>query len=821
MASVSGTSSLGNTALRGYGGMATGIDRDAIIEQMTLNTTNKITNKENDMTQLEWKQEAYRSIADKIIDIQDNYFSYAGTNSLKNGSIFEKNVITAQGDSDSTKFVHASGSSDMIDYVSILGVKQLASSATQQSKAWVNGITTSVTSIDQQFQTSRLRGAQLQLGVWNPVDNRFDSTQTFTFSETYTDDNGKTHTIDYTQPPKDLADELNAALKSSSIKIGDTLLSDAVRFVYDEGSDAMRLEEIDGKFTSFGYSINSNSSALTALGYNKDNSRDKDGVSLSEYNGNLSAFSSSYVGNTSLSGYAMGTKVTFNYNGSKKEVELLTADDVAALKGMSGQTQMEEWANRLQSRLEQAFGTGSVKVTAEKVTGADGGDQWTLAFAAASDTSTLSVSSEDPDLMKALGLESGVSTKVNLSQTLDKANLGITEEKLQGYMRDNGNGGQELDLTINGVQIHGLTAESSVQDIIDKINATTEAGVKATYVDTTGQFVLIASETGKGRQIDLGDAGTLAKDLFGNMKDGQEVGFSEGKDAIITVSYGNSVSVDLERANNTFDLEGMSVTVIGTFGYTNGVLDSSKAVSFSAEADVDAAVETVKKFFEDYNALATEVNTQLTTRHDSSYGPLTDDQKAEMSEESIKNWENKAKQGLLNNDSILWDLNSGLGNIYLQMMQNGVSTQDLEDIGITYSDDSTAGGTLVFNETAFRQAMEEDPEKVARIFNGKDGVSQGLVQITESTLRPYATRYASQNGGSYGRLVEQAGSEKVPLSAMDNFIYKQLKEMQSQIEDLRSRLKSEQDRYISQFTAMETAISQMNSQASWLSSLQG
>ena len=70
--SVSGSSSLGNTALRGFGGMASGIDRDAIIEQMTLGTTTKINSQESAITKLEWKQEIYRGISDNILDLYDN-----------------------------------------------------------------------------------------------------------------------------------------------------------------------------------------------------------------------------------------------------------------------------------------------------------------------------------------------------------------------------------------------------------------------------------------------------------------------------------------------------------------------------------------------------------------------------------------------------------------------------------------------------------------------------------------------------------------------------------------------------------------------------
>ena len=94
ISSTSGSNSLGNTALRGFGGMVSGIDRDSIVEQMTLGTTTKINNQKKKITELQWKQEAYRGFSDKIIDISDKYASYSSTSNLKNASIFGKNKIT-------------------------------------------------------------------------------------------------------------------------------------------------------------------------------------------------------------------------------------------------------------------------------------------------------------------------------------------------------------------------------------------------------------------------------------------------------------------------------------------------------------------------------------------------------------------------------------------------------------------------------------------------------------------------------------------------------------------------------------------------------
>ena len=54
---------------------------------------------------------------------------------------------------------------------------------------------------------------------------------------------------------------------------------------------------------------------------------------------------------------------------------------------------------------------------------------------------------------------------------------------------------------------------------------------------------------------------------------------------------------------------------------------------------------------------------------------------------------------------------------------------------------------------------------------------------------------------------------------MNNEIYKQLEDMQNVIDRLQEQLSTEQDRYISQFTTMETLLNKMNSQSSYLSQL--
>lgn len=810
MASISSaTSSLGNTSLKGFGGLASGIDRDTLIEQMTSGTTSKITSKKQAMTKLTWKQEAFRSISDKILDLQDNFLGFSATSSLSDASFFAKNQISVNGDSSVTKYVKASGTSDMVDYLSLLGVKQLATAANRLSDSMTGpgSVSTGITqskfeSSDKNILTSNLEGTKLVFGTYNSSDKSFNEAVTFTFPSSYTvtgaDGKKETKEIDYTQDPAKLVDQLNEALDSQEF-MGKNGKS-GIHFKLD-GSGNLTIEQTANiTDAGKGYSIRSTSSALTAMGFDKTKlSEDElnNGITLDEFNKSTSAFKDSYVTRETLKEYMTGKSITVTYGGQKKTIELIKDGETV--------DSYDKFRELLQNRINKAFGKD--KITVE--TGTDGG----LSFKPVNSQETISINADSLELRNAIGIQANQSNKLSLDSSLyyNREQLGfdknMTEDEFNKKLKD---------FSINGVAISGLTKDTTVNQLMAMINENDEIGVKASYIAGTNQFSLTATETGSGRKIELGG---MAENIFGS-KD--ETNNRDGQDAQILVSYGNGVETTVTSSTNSFDLEGLTVTVSGTFGFnSDGTVDRSQSVTFSAAADVDAVTERVKKFVEDYNALVKEINSQITTKPDSSYAPLTDAQKEEMDDKSIENWEKKAKQGLLFGDTTLRDLSSSIQGVLTDLMGSGVSYDDLEKIGITISDDYTDGGTLSFDETKFKAAMTSDPDLVSNIFTGGGEVKKGLISIVEDTLTPYATRWSYKNGGSYGSLIEEAGSEKISLSLTNNQIYTQLQEMQDAIDRLNDQLKTEQDRYISQFTQMETLISQMNSQSGYLSSLSG
>lgn len=921
--SASSANSLGNTSLRGFGGMVSGIDRDSIIEQMTLGTTTKINKVKTQITELGWKQEAYRSISDKILDLTDNYTSFSSSKTLVDPNLFARNIINVNGLDSAAKFVKASGNSDVIDSLSIKAVKQLASAAMQQSKGYGGSL---VTGLDASQLTeeavsareSALKNTWLRFKI-EGIDG-LEEPATILFENTYTKkdevqkkdaDGNPVFEADGTTPVMvtkesevaidynltgenatldDLAKQLNGLLEKYSLTKPVTDPKDNTK-TYSSLADMIEFKATaDGKLTidaknGLNVQIDADSEALgVLLGEEKDKLSPTDGyITMNNFETAINATTVKYAGKYSKdeliqsndnsilkrhSGFEVltGATATFSYNGDVKNIMLLTKDEAEALQGndykkgdgtFGSEKALGAMAEFIQGRIDRVYGEGNINVNYNK----NGG---TLEFETVKDNSFFAMTANDK-VRDVLGIESGTSSRINIDEGLMQKNLGLGTEWEQRLERSGDTG---LSMVINGTTISGITKNTTIDEILTKINES-DAGVKASYVESTGQFVLVADKTGSGREIkfdSVKDKNNTSYDLAETLFGGTDSKGSDGQDAQIVVNYGNGVDVTLSRSSNTFNLEGLDVTVSGIFGgdwvnkVTNqkgeGVEDPSKlemkedgnyydqkrnlvdengflikqywvadateTVTFDAKADVDKATERVKSFFEDYNALVSEVYKQLTTRKDRSYGALTDEQKAEMSEDEIEKWETKAKEGLLYNDSNMEALNSDLEGMLTKWMNSGVSYADLEKIGITYVTDWSGGAsTINFDEDKFRKAMEDTPELVSDIFTGAESGRTGIVKTLDNTLTTYATRYANRNDGSYGRLIEEAGSEKLPTTEMKNYIYNELKEMNERLKSLQDMLKTKQERYIKQFSSMESLINQYNSQSSYLSQITG
>lgn len=827
MASVSSTgssySSL-SSQIRGYGGLASGLDRDTLIEQMTSGTRAKIAKQKQEQTKISWKQEAMRDITSKIYNFTSNYASYSSANNLLSSNLFSRNQVTAVGEN--SKYISVSGTAASAENMSIARVKQLASNASlttgkvtdQLLKTKAMGLADDGT-LSKKTDVSTIAGDAIYIKYGN---------QNYTVKLADTDEYNYLDPQEAMKAINEQLSKINIGSGTDAQTLGDVLKvemdGDKVKFTVDESKTHGNTVKLAG----------GTGDVLKDLGFLKsgqDFDELKDEEKTITGKGLTGSQDAKLTEEKTLAQRLSNARITFSYNGQSKTIELDKFTDKST---------MENVQKDLQDKLNTAFGKGRVQVIAEK--DVDGKYTGELSFKTVRPKETVAgeVKADESSVLSVVGgsgvlgangvfgIQAGTSNRVNMSANL--ANAGFSENTANEIKRHEQEEGKYL-LKINGKEVEGITKDSTIKEIVEKINSTEGIGVSVAYQEMSNRFVIKATENGTSGEIKFDDdEDNIAKYLFGepNAASGSGIPkatYTEGKDAVLMVKYpGSDEEIEITRGSNTFSLDGLDVTLKGTFGYKeDGTVDSAaEAVTFNADVDTDKAIEAVKGMIDSYNEILSLVNSHVSTKpaRDSSnnkYEPLTDEQKAEMSESQIEMWEEKAKQGILFADSDLRMMANNLRTI----INSGNSTA-LSSMGITVSSNYADNGKLVFDEAKFKTALQKDPEAVKQAFTkavSKDengNTQQGGLMVT---MKGIMDKYGSMTGSTKGILVERAGSIHAPTTITGNSYQKQLDRLDDYISQLQNKLETETDRYISQFTSLETLISQMNSQSSYLSSL--
>lgn len=76
-------------------GLISGLETEDLVKAMTANTKNRINSKKQKLQTLQWKQDSYRSIIDKISDFQNKYLKIDSSTSIKANKVMKKCVSTS------------------------------------------------------------------------------------------------------------------------------------------------------------------------------------------------------------------------------------------------------------------------------------------------------------------------------------------------------------------------------------------------------------------------------------------------------------------------------------------------------------------------------------------------------------------------------------------------------------------------------------------------------------------------------------------------------------------------------------------------------
>jgi flagellar hook-associated protein 2 len=344
------------------------------------------------------------------------------------------------------------------------------------------------------------------------------------------------------------------------------------------------------------------------------------------------------------------------------------------------------------------------------------------------------------------------------------------------------------------------------QELVDEINlqigndSKLATNVNAT-VDDNGKVTLTSLATGTQSSITVSGTGAAAIGFLATSSFGtDEPLIASGKNADVIF---NGQQINILTSNNV-TLMGINLTLKSPTQDSNGnILTSTITVS----KNVDTVLKNIKDFVGKYNELLEKMSKITTEAVYRDYLPLLDEQRNEMTEKQVEQWEAKAKSGLFRGDSIMTDLVNKMRQEMSSSISNGSPFTSLAAIGIS-SKSYQDRGKLYIDETKLRDALQIDPEGVEKLFSqigdSSNGTSSGLIgrlsDVMLQGVRNLTTKAGLMGNSQYDQ----------------STIGRALTRIQTDITRQNQKLLNKESQYYRQFAAMESAVAKFNSQSSWL-----
>ena len=789
------------------GGITSGFDTEAMVTQLLSSYQTRIDKQSQKITKLSWQQSAYQDITKKITEFKNTYFDVLKRDTyLMSPSTFNKFKadVTATSNADASGLTVSTTSNSSSGSYKIK-LNQAAKASTAQG----NSITSGNFKLDLDKALSSASGE---------VKTNDDGSKTWTMNFALdVQVGGIRKTISFSADALLRADGNVAdkdAAKSSIIDSLNQKLQES--FGYSgKTSGATGATDANGKEWFLQAKLGSDGKAEFQVGGNASVSvaENKGNFGLAQPKEKVAISTGSVVTGVNAFQVEIGGKnvsVAFNgvsstYYDSKSQTgneailaeykELKTAAYRKSYNLADNEIVSDEQLEKFNYSNEQAAkdkNAASIKEALKGVAGYTFNFDGTYVTAADSNGNSVDFSMTSVE-GGTLGLtKASASNKINSGSTL--SDLGFKPEADGTYK-----------LNINGTEI-SLDKKSTISSMMSAVNKSA-AGVTMTYSSLTNSFTLESKEFGGAGKVEVGDT-SLGRSL-GLVDDNGTVGASEGQNAIFEIN-GQEVYLN----DNTYTLDGNTFTF-------NDNMTIGETYTVNIAKDSTTVKDALKKFVESYNKLIDDVygyigKSPAKDDDGNTYEPLTNAEKDEMSEDEITKWEEKAKQGVLYNDSTVSTVMSQMRSaLYTSVTLDDGSKFGIYNLGIKTSSEWSEHGKLQIDENAFDKAFENNEDAIIKLFTDSDtGMMKKLNSVIDGAVK------SSGAANTRGTLVRKAGKADSSVTT-DSTIYKEMVKMQDRLKELQDRYDTKEEYWWKVFTNMETAMADLNSQTSYISSYLG
>ena len=541
MASLSGVSSsntlssLMNSANM-ISGLASGLDTESMIESLVKSYQTKISQLNQKVTKTEWKQDAYRSIIQKMYGFSSQYTSYTSSTNLASPSFFNSavNVETLGKFADR---VSASGktSSD----IALNAVQQLATSAQYRTASNLKAgdgrsiaAEAGIDLVNGKTELGRLNGSLALTYGSKTVSIQFDEV-----ADVKTMDEIRSKLAEEKHVDKDAVDSAEVLAGLINQKLADQKIS-LTGGTTDTADNRIKVEANNGKISFSDKSTAGNSVYLSqasgnvadVLGLNLKNANETKPASFTL----STAMKEQLTKQVNNGDYLSNKTMSLTLDGTTKTIKLpaVAGGKLMDADGNISDLTADNYAAAVNTAVQKAF-KGS-KIT---VTNASGDDSLQLRFEVQEGSELLI----NTDVGETLGIGRTATSYMNTNKTLEDLLGEDALSKLKPAMvkDENGNlvedkdektGELKYEFIINDTVIGSYTKDTKLADIMAAINSNQDAGVRVSYSQTTKNFLFTSKETGLESEIKMGKdlaededpaqdlAQDLARAMFGSTK---------------------------------------------------------------------------------------------------------------------------------------------------------------------------------------------------------------------------------------------------------------------------------------------------------------
>lgn len=275
----------------------------------------------------------------------------------------------------------------------------------------------------------------------------------------------------------------------------------------------------------------------------------------------------------------------------------------------------------------------------------------------------------------------------------------------------------------------------------------------------------------------------------------------DGEDAEITLN-----GAPFTSSSNTFEVNGLTITCKGE---TNG-----EVISLTTENDVSGIYDMVKNFIKEYSSLINEMDKLYNADSAKGYEPLTDEEKDAMSEKEVEKWEEKIKDSLLRRDSTLSTVSSAMKEIMASSFTVGGKSMSLADFGIETLGYFNAADN---EKNAYHINGDEDEETLKT----KDNTLKEMITKDPNTVVDFFTQLSKSLYGKLDKLMARSDYSSLNSVYDDKKMKEDYDDYTSKIKTAEQKLTDYEDKWYKKFSAMETALAKMQSNASAITGLLG